>query len=105
MTTHHGDDQSSPGALAAGAPGSQLWVPAAEKDDTTMSASATGGLGTSGREDQERGDTVSGLGLQDVNSGQESSTRRSAVEPGPQSGEPTPGNRYAEDELERETST
>jgi hypothetical protein len=78
--------------LAGGAPGAPLWAPDHEQNEPTTTAPATGSLATSGRDDVERGDTVSGLGAADVGTGK--SEREQAVPPGPQSGAPTPGNRF-----------
>ncbi len=96
MTTHD-PHEPTPGGMTVGAPGSQVWV-TGDDQETTTPAPATGSLATSGRDDQERGDTVSGLGLADVGRGEEASGPRAGIEPGPQSGAPTPGNRYPEDE-------
>ena len=83
--------------MAPGAPGAQVWVPDDSGDrEATSAASASGSLATSGRDDQERGDTVSGLGLNDAAAGGASRAGEHAVEPGQQSGGPTPGNRFPE---------
>ena len=79
--------------LAGGAPGAPLWLPDDGGDtEAGPSAPASGSLATSGRDDVLRGDTVTGPGAADI--GAEHGGRRRAVEPGPQSGQPTPGNRY-----------
>src|SRR5207302_8694022 len=80
--------------LSGGAPGAPLWLPDDADGEATSTAPASGSLATSGRDDVLRGDTVTGLGAADVGSGRASGRKR-AVEPGPQSGEPTPGNRYS----------
>ncbi len=81
--------------ISGGAPGAPLWAPDHDVDaaDEHTSAPSTGSLATSGREDVLRGDTVTGLGAADIGQGT-STGRRHAVPPGPQSGSPTPGNRY-----------
>src|SRR5437764_572671 len=78
--------------LAGGAPGAPLWAPDHDQDDAPVAAPASGSLATSGADDVLRGDTVTGLGAADVGTGK--THRKRAVEPGPQSGSPTPGNRY-----------
>ena len=85
--------------LSGGAPGAPLWAPDHDEDDPHTSAPSTGSLATSGRDDVERGDTVTGLGAADVGTGK--NQRERAVGPGPQSGTPTPGNRYSGDSPER----
>jgi hypothetical protein len=82
--------------LSGGAPGAPLWAPDHEQNDSHTNAPATGSLATSGRDDVERGDTVSGLGTADVGTG--STGRKRAVPPGPQSGAPVPGNRFGGEE-------
>jgi hypothetical protein len=81
--------------LSGGAPGAPLWAPDHDQAEPHTSAPSTGSLATSGRDDVERGDTVTGLGAADVGTGK--TKRKRAVEPGPQSGAPTPGNRYSEE--------
>jgi hypothetical protein len=66
--------------IRAGAP---TWLPDDGTQEPLTNAPGTGSLATSGRDDQERGDTVSGLGTH---------TRREPSS-GQQSGKPTPGNR------------
>jgi hypothetical protein len=72
-----------------------------EPDDPQhLPAPAAGSLGTSGRDDQERGDTVSGLGLTPSGSGAQ-------LRPGqnPEVAEegrgPTPGNRLTAEDFEQ----
>ena len=98
MTTHHSEDEAIPGSMAVGAAGPQVRVPDDDDHETALSAPAAGSLATSGRDDVARGDTVSGLGLEDVGRGEDSSRPRGGIAPGPQSGAPTPGNRYPEEQ-------
>jgi hypothetical protein len=103
MTRHDDKDpskidtwQGRASGLSGGAPGAPLWAPDHEQDEPHTNSPSTGSLATSGRDDVERGDTVSGLGTADV--GTASTERKKAVPPGPQSGSPTPGNRFAGEE-------
>ena len=63
--------------------GSPSWLPDDGSEEPATNPAGTGKLATSGRDDVERGDTVSGLG----------SKARRAPSSGKQSGDPTPGNR------------
>jgi hypothetical protein len=98
MTTHHSEDEALPGSMAVGAAGPQVRLPADADHETAPSAPAAGSLATSGRDDVARGDTVSGLGLEDVGRGEDTARPRGGIAPGPQSGAPTPGNRYPEEQ-------
>jgi hypothetical protein len=80
------------GVATSGAGGAPLILPDDGDTDSSTPAAATGPLATSGRDDVERRDTVSGLGSADVMRTNRRGKRK-AVEPGPQSGAPTPGNR------------
>ena len=83
-----GGSEPSVTGTAGGAPGSPMWLPDTDTSETSPDAPATGKLATSGQDDVERGDTVSGLG---------SGGRRFPPSSGEQSGAPTPGNRTPED--------
>ena len=63
--------------------GAAMWLPDDGGEEPMTNAPGDGSLATSGRDDQERGDTVSGLGTH---------TQREPSS-GEQSGAPTPGNR------------
>lgn len=63
--------------------GAPTWLPDDGDEPLTTNAAGTGKLATSGRDDVERGDTVSA----DASHGLGSTGR--------QSGQPTPGNRFA----------
>ena len=88
QTNEIGERERSVSGMATGAPGTPIWLPDdASVEPSATTAPATGDLATSGRDDVERGDTVTGRGA---------GKRRRGVPPGPQSGAPTPGNRYDE---------
>jgi hypothetical protein len=86
---------------AVGSPGAPIVFPDAGDDDPSLGAPAAGKLATSGRDDVERGDTVTGLGAADV--GKSTTGPRRGVSPGKQSGIPTPGNRFAREDRDAET--
>jgi hypothetical protein len=97
MTHQRTHDEPMPGAMAGGAPGPQAWLPDDASATPTSSEPISGSLATSGPDDQARGDTVSGLGFEDVGrASSQSAAHTPAAAPSAQSGQPTPGNRYPE---------
>jgi hypothetical protein len=98
MTNQRTHDEPMPGAMAGGAPGPQAWLPDEASTRPTSSAPLSGKLATSGPDDQARGDTVTGLGFEDVDhpTSRSAAAHAPAAAPSEQSGAPTPGNRYPE---------